>query len=219
VLNTILIVGTNSQKRQDQVYQMAGQLFGEAKLDNNPDFKIIEEETSLKIETVRKIQQLLSLHPYQYTHKIVWLKDAHKLTLPAQQALLKTLEEPPSHSVIILTVNKKDSLLTTILSRCRIIELPNEKNVLEPEQKQIFENLLTFSFGQKLQFIDQNIRSKTQGLDFCEQQIYFWQTKIINKKDRKIVIFIKNLLQTKTMLEVNVNPSLAIGNLLLSYPD
>jgi DNA polymerase-3 subunit delta' len=62
----------------------------------------------------------LALKPYRAGRRVVIIKEAHLLSLPAANALLKTLEEPPGHAVIIL-VSDEQNLLETIISRCQLV--------------------------------------------------------------------------------------------------
>lgn len=89
-----------------------------AKLKYHPDFLLVENRNSpVSIETVRQIERKLSFSPSYSKKKVVVFEEAAFLTLEAQNALLKTLEEPPKHSVIIL-VSQRENFLPTILSRC-----------------------------------------------------------------------------------------------------
>jgi len=99
---------------------------GEAYLKENahPDFMLIEKtenKTLIGIEQInRNMEPWLALKPYRASRRVVIIKEAHLLSLPAANALLKTLEEPPGHAVIIL-VSSEQNLLETIISRCQLI--------------------------------------------------------------------------------------------------
>lgn len=88
---------------------------------------LIEEKESndrqFGISMVRKIKQRAILKPAYSKQNAIIILEAQLLTLPAQQALLKLLEEPPPHTIVIMTVDKEESLLPTICSRCQIIRL------------------------------------------------------------------------------------------------
>lgn len=88
-------------------------------------FQVVLDGTdqSLKIEAVRQLQHALSLTSTTNQTQYHLILEAQNLTLPAQQALLKTLEEPPANTQIILTADKKNSLLPTILSRVSLLIL------------------------------------------------------------------------------------------------
>jgi DNA polymerase-3 subunit delta' len=86
----------------------------------HPDVRWIgedPEERSIKIETVREVIHWASLKPYESVWKFCVVLKAERLTDEAANAFLKTLEEPPKHTVFILTVENKTNLLETIQSR------------------------------------------------------------------------------------------------------
>ena len=63
---------------------------------------------------------MFAIRPYESRYKIYIINDAQKMTLQAQNALLKTIEEPPAYAIILLLADNPDSLLPTISSRCVI---------------------------------------------------------------------------------------------------
>ena len=97
--------------------------------NRHPDVQLIEPELSgrgkltHKIETMRTLQQNLNLSAYEARYKVAILKRFDASTIGASNAFLKTLEEPPQNVVLILTANDADTLLPTISSRCRTINL------------------------------------------------------------------------------------------------
>lgn len=91
-------------------------------LFNSPDYiEIKPDGNSIKIAQIRKLQSDILVKPYK-SYKIYVIDEAQKMTVEAQNALLKTLEEPPKYAIIILITDNKESLLDTIKSRCEIIK-------------------------------------------------------------------------------------------------
>lgn len=91
-------------------------------LFNSPDYiEIKPDGNSIKIAQIRKMQTDILVKPYK-SYKIYVFDEVQKMTVEAQNALLKTLEEPPKYAIIILITNNKESLLDTIKSRCEIIK-------------------------------------------------------------------------------------------------
>jgi DNA polymerase-3 subunit delta' len=78
---------------------------------------------NLTIDTVRRLTASAALLPLESERRIVIVEDAETLQEPAQQALLKTLEEPPSHVTILLLTDEPEALLDTVRSRCHEIVL------------------------------------------------------------------------------------------------
>jgi DNA polymerase-3 subunit delta' len=93
-----------------------------SKYNSHPDIKIISDVKSIKIETVREIIKDMYIKPYIADKKIYIIEDADKLTLQAQNSLLKVLEEPPEYGVMILTTYSAKSLLQTIQSRTVLLK-------------------------------------------------------------------------------------------------
>ena len=106
--------------------------------DNHPDVKVVtHEKQSISVEDIRKqIVNDVEIRPYSAPYKIYLVPEGEKMTPQAQNALLKTLEEPPSYVVILLMVTNSSLLLPTIRSRCLLLPvrpLPEEtvQKVLE----------------------------------------------------------------------------------------
>lgn len=75
--------------------------------------------TAVRIQTIRIIEHSLNYRPREGNYRTIIMLDADQLGIKAENAFLKTLEEPPPYAVIILTTTKLDSLLPTIISRCQ----------------------------------------------------------------------------------------------------
>ncbi|MEK7594730.1 MAG: AAA family ATPase [Patescibacteria group bacterium] len=102
-----------------------------------------EEGKAIGIEAVRQLEHFLSLKvPGDgETNRIVIIEDAHLLTTEAQNALLKTLEEPPAGTLVIMSANNEQALLPTIRSRAQSIQIkkPDEVSVLTYFQGRDFD--------------------------------------------------------------------------------
>ncbi|PKK39619.1 DNA polymerase III delta prime subunit [Clostridiaceae bacterium JG1575] len=75
---------------------------------------------SIGVDEVRKIIQETNARPFEGRRKVIWIRQADLLTVQAQNALLKTIEEPPEGVFFILTTTTSDALLPTIRSRCAL---------------------------------------------------------------------------------------------------
>lgn len=90
-----------------------------------PEIEVVKNVTKkldIKVETVRELQHKLSLTAHGGGYKAVVINDAEKLNKTAQNALLKTLEEPNDRVVLMLISKDEKKLLPTILSRCQKIK-------------------------------------------------------------------------------------------------
>ena len=88
--------------------------------DNSPDvIYVTHEKTVVSVDDIREqVSDTISVRPYVSKKKIYIIDDAEKMNNQAQNALLKTLEEPPEYAVIILLSKNAWSFLPTVLSRC-----------------------------------------------------------------------------------------------------
>lgn len=88
---------------------------------NHPDLIYVTHEKpgSIGVDDVREqINDTIMIRPYSSYYKIYIVDEAEKMTVQAQNALLKTIEEPPAYAVIILITTNQEAFLPTILSRC-----------------------------------------------------------------------------------------------------
>lgn len=102
--------------------------------DNHPDALVVEPGKPLSSETeagrktipvddIRVVTETLGRHTFEGGRRVVTIRQADRLTPGAQNALLKTLEEPPEGTVFLLTTDAPETLLPTIVSRCRAVKL------------------------------------------------------------------------------------------------
>ncbi|MFP3897188.1 MAG: DNA polymerase III subunit delta' [Anaerolineales bacterium] len=90
----------------------------------HPDVTLVKPENRrLRIDQVRELQHALSLSPVEGRWRVCIITDFQQATRQAANALLKTLEEPPSNVVLLLTATDADLLLPTIVSRCQVLAL------------------------------------------------------------------------------------------------
>jgi DNA polymerase-3 subunit delta' len=92
----------------------------------HPDLTVTQAETvgaQLKVDQIRELQHGLALAPYDAKYRIALILRFEDANPHAANALLKTLEEPPSQVVIILTAESAERLMPTIVSRCEVIRL------------------------------------------------------------------------------------------------
>ena len=90
---------------------------------NHPDFKLIEPEGNLiRRNEIANIIKKVNIAPLESNRRIIVIDDSHKIGMEGQNALLKTLEEPPSYINIILITSNSNMIIPTILSRCERIK-------------------------------------------------------------------------------------------------
>lgn len=100
---------------------------------NQPDiiFLTHEKPNTISVEDVRsQINATVAIKPYRSEKKIYIIREGEKMTPQAQNALLKTLEEPPGYVVILIMTDNIDELLPTIQSRCVVLNMKPVPNKL-----------------------------------------------------------------------------------------
>lgn len=90
---------------------------------NHPDITVVKSDKSIGVDAVREILRLTAEHTYEGGRRIIRIENAERMTLQAQNSLLKTLEEPHAETVFLLTCDDTTQLLPTIISRCRVLRL------------------------------------------------------------------------------------------------
>ena len=123
--------------------------------NNHPDFLYLEPDgNSIKIEQIRYLQRKIQEKPIISNKKVYIINDADKMTTEAQNCLLKTLEEPPEYSTIILIGSNENAFLNTIKSRCM-------KIAFQPIEAKYIKQYMEKTYG--LTNISQNMLEAFQG--------------------------------------------------------
>ncbi len=136
--------------------------------NNHPDvFYVTPQKTkALGVDDIREqIIRNVEVKQYKYPYKIFIVDKADEMTVAAQNALLKTLEEPPSYAVFLLLAKNLDGFLPTILSRCVVLKLralPNktveeyllERGLTQKESAGVIAEYAQGSIGQAIEMSD-----------------------------------------------------------------
>ena len=114
----------------------------QAESGNHPDIIRVthEKPNSISVDEIRtQVNNTVDIKPYQGPYKVYIIPQADMMTPQAQNAILKTIEEPPSYAVFLLLTENAETLLPTINSRCVMLKLRNIKDTLI--KKYLMENL------------------------------------------------------------------------------
>jgi len=82
---------------------------------------VVPDGQTIKIEQIRELQRLAALKPYEGPRKIFIVDEAERMPPVTANALLKTLEEPPDRTVLVLILSQAKALPPTVLSRCQVV--------------------------------------------------------------------------------------------------
>lgn len=135
--HALLLSGSGDLERQARDF--AKRLL-ETTQEHHPDLHIYQPEGKTGMHALPSIRALIhevGLHPFQAPYKVCLVLEAQRMLPTSSNALLKTLEEPPSHTLIILLVKRVEELLPTLVSRCQRVTiqgLPSTLPYLSVEQ-------------------------------------------------------------------------------------
>jgi len=226
MMQSFLIINSDPKSREKEAERLMGKKI--ADLENNPDFiHLSTEENSIVIDQVREMQKRLVLKPFVEKFKFCLISEAQNLTTEAQNALLKTLEEPPENCQIILTAPSESFLLPTIVSRCQILSLLPKKieGLKSEEEKDIitfFNQTLSSSIGKRFLLIEK------EGIAKDKQTAVLWLDKLtiiirqellkLPEKTEEYLFVLKEINKAKSRLFLNLNVRLTLENFLLDLP-
>ncbi len=182
-------------------------------LSGHPDLLYIEADTKLGIEQAKKIKSHFTLRPYSAKGRVAVLEDAAGLTIDAQNALLKTLEELPSEAVLILAAKSESTFLPTVLSRLQITQLEKAQLPLSNTEYN-FDKLLTSSIEQRFEYIE-SLKDKKA---FLAGLINYFHQRLPSLKSADETSFVGELLQAEEWAAQNVNIRAILEYLMLVMP-
>ena len=189
--HSYLFIGTEGIGKKLIAEEFAKMLLAVKDTENSPDFSIIEPDgNSIKIEQIREFQKKVSEKPIISNKKVYIINDSDKMTVEAQNCLLKTLEEPPEFVTIILIGSNEKSIISTIKTRCMILHL--EKISDEQIQKYLQDNHQT-EINSKI-MLEACQGSIGKALEIKDKQELYQNTEqVVNSLERKDKIDILNM--------------------------
>ncbi|MBI4080247.1 MAG: hypothetical protein HY430_00580 [Candidatus Levybacteria bacterium] len=230
-MSSILIVGKNKKKRDVAVQQLLTERgidpLDVTVVEKDPTLEGKQAKLTIGIDAVKSMQKKLFFKPLKSQQKAIILQDSDSLTLEAQNALLKMLEEPPNDTVIILSSPVKDALLPTILSRCIIVAIQDEEEPLSDKERTNFEDVLSefrdLSVSKALTLAEKTAKDKQEALVWLEKAIIAARNALltaIQEGNESAYIYLKviNTLQkTHTIVKTtNTNLRLTLEHCFLS---
>jgi DNA polymerase III subunit delta' len=225
---SLLIFGGNKDQREQKIVDIVnkeeGKTFEKIKeLQDKTDIfiiKIEENEKSIGISETREGIKFLREKPFSYKKKFLIILNSEKLTTQAQNSLLKTLEEPASFALIMLSAKTQNSLLGTIVSRCRLISVKEDKNKeIENESLISYKKIVKMTLGERLDYcLDISKEEKEDVLDILESWVEEGRVEMLkDPKNLKLPQNIKRIIDIRNDLEnSNVNVRLSLEALVLS---
>ena len=189
---------------------------------NHPDLLYFEQSEKLGVEQAKQIRQFLSIKPYQAKGRVVVLEEAGNLTVEAQNALLKTLEEPPEETILLLGADSEDKFLPTILSRCEIITLQPERLQAKNAFTEDIQMLLGSTIADRFEYIEK-LKDQRAKEEFLHALVIYFRNRLIHSSSDRGTFgtkdFLKELLQAEEWTKANVNMRGILEYLMLKMPN
>ena len=175
---------------------------------NQPDIiYVTHEKASIGVDDIRtQVNADVAIKPYSSPYKIYIIPDGEKMTEQAQNALLKTIEEPPEYAVFLLLTDNINAFLPTVLSRCVTLQLkPVAPKLIKRflmEQRQIPDYLAELSASFSQGNVGKAIRyaSSEEFIEIKKDTIHVL-THVDEMKSYEIMQFVKSMAERKQNIE------------------
>lgn len=197
---------------------------------SHPDMHTLAtEERSISVETIRELREELALRPFEGGRHVVIIEQAEKMTTQAQNALLKTLEEPIGEVVFLLITDQPGGMLTTIISRCQRIRFAPigmdecadalARRGIEPVRARMLAGFSQGSVGRALEIdksegyfeLRDNVVSALKALDEGRSAVAKAAAMLEDKKDSNSAML--------EIMEVTARDLMAVQNGCQPYTD
>ncbi len=223
---------TEDGEIKDTKYEKEYEAYLQRKIETPWDDYVFSVSSEIRIGAIRWVQNRLTLSKNEARKRVCIIEDADRMNVNTANAFLKTLEEPPPDTVIILTTSKANSLLPTILSRCQRVAFNNLSNsIVETILKENFnldivkaKTYARISYGnaeKAIQLISEDTDSGRhiahklveialdgQDLDFLQ---YLDQIKDVKQKKQLLSIYSNIVLLLMDIIYQRENSSLVIN--------
>jgi len=144
--------------------------------------------------------------------RLVIIKDADKLNPEAANSFLKTLEEPPKNTIIIL-LSETTELLATITSRCQVYQFPNTKINFQLLSKNDIEKIVQMTIRERFDLADKAAKGGLAPQYIDDLTLYFHQKFLTNSAATDIL---NRLVEAKKRLSANVSSRIILENIFLN---
>lgn len=218
-MHAFLIIGGRTEDRLAKISDLIAK--SNIALSDIRPLLLSQDSLSLGIRTVRDWQKQLMLMPQTSPFSAGVIYSADLLTPEAQNALLKTLEEPPSHARIYMEAPSDAALLPTVLSRCQLIKLPAMQGDATEEQMRILQKLQQLtnpetSVGRAISILDAAIKNRDDATGWIASAIEILHKTRGDWPKQTYMQLMQRLLTAQKQLASNVTYKLVVDHVFLS---
>lgn len=209
-MNPIIFVSSSPELSLQKIFQQKDVV-------PTADRMIFNTQTSIGIDEVKHVLSQLQSKPLKEPFKYLIFPQAQLITPIAQQTLLKSLEDSPDFIQFILVTPSLDSLLPTIISRCKVeYHHHPQQNKLPQYIHQLAADLQSNSLSQKLILAAKYAPNKHEAQTTITDLISFYRETLHTKPSPQTVKILDNLLKCHQALTANTNPTLSLEHLFLN---
>lgn len=222
---SIIIFGGNKESRKSRAVELVSKTLKKivawGDLYKNPDIKVLdipEDKKSIGIGEIREVIKYLAVKPFSGKSKFVVINDANTLTREAQNAMLKTLEEPSSSANLILLTKTLNDLLGTVVSRCKMLEVKREKHEETAETDDSYRRILQLDLGKRLDWAGETAKEDREDiLQLLEKWLAEARDIMVQSPSTIKLTNLKQIVAAKGNIEnTNVNARLALEALVVN---
>lgn len=186
---------------------------------SDPDITLLKPKNSIGIDEIRNLKYTLSVKPFSRDVKIAIILSAQSLTPEAQNALLKTLEEPTPSTFLFLELKNPYLLLPTIRSRCQLIKVPFQRQLKkddpQPDTHKLLQTLSQSSIGNKFAKLNY-LTNKDQACQTLKSLLLLIHDLL--PKNPSLNQAAKYTDRSLKALEANINIRLLLEHFAINFP-
>jgi hypothetical protein len=228
---SIIIFGGNKDLRKSRAVELVFKAFKKTgswnDLFKNPDIKVVDipdDKKSIGIGEIREVIKYLVEKPFAGKSKFVIINDANTLTREAQNAMLKVLEEPPSHANLVLLTKTLNDLLATVVSRCKKTEIKRDTPAVKRDGVErgavsfSYDRILKLNLGKRLDWAGEMSKEEREDvIQLLEEWVAESRVLMIGSPNAEQLKNVRQLVNVKEAVEnTNVNVRLALEALVVN---
>ena len=212
---SILLICAGDRPQSDQVRDyLIGEKYVEADVHFVTHDEVGVDFAPLQIETVRNVLPEFSLRPYVGEQSVYIVVRIDQASIPAQNAFLKSLEEPPAHVQIILTAENINRVLPTIRSRCLQVEMNNIETGKLGAKKTVHVDVKNYA---DVFALSEKYKERSDAIMFVDQLITSLHRENVDAPNLNSVQLLEKCLTAQETLQKNVNVRLVLEDLFFGF--
>lgn len=176
------------------------EIYNNKKAQSNPDILIINEEKSIGIDKTRELKNFFQLKSWSGEVKTAVVINGEKMTVEAQNSILKILEEPGENNYIIITAPNPYLLLPTILSRCQLLKGKDLPSAVEGDH---FNKIINSGIKRRIEIFEE--LNELDAQEVCKRLLVQGQHHLFLGKEKKTIAkALAKIMEAQRMLQANL---------------